>query len=48
MMKIGSVELDNITVLAPLAGITNLPFRLLAKKAGSYDNMAAADTNRCL
>ena len=34
MMKIGSVELDNFTVLAPLAGITNLPFRLLAKEAG--------------
>ncbi|MDM8525839.1 tRNA dihydrouridine synthase DusB [Desulfococcaceae bacterium HSG8] len=33
-MKIGSVSLDNITVLAPLAGITNLPFRLLAKEAG--------------
>ncbi|MGD8447620.1 MAG: tRNA dihydrouridine synthase DusB, partial [Desulfobacterales bacterium] len=33
-MKIGSVLLDNITVLAPLAGITNLPFRLLAKEAG--------------
>jgi len=33
-MKIGSVVLNNITVLAPLAGITNLPFRLLAKEAG--------------
>jgi tRNA-dihydrouridine synthase B len=33
-MKIGSVVLDNITVLAPLAGITTLPFRLLAKAAG--------------
>ncbi len=33
-MKIGSITLDNITVLAPLAGITNLPFRLLAKEAG--------------
>nr|MBC8362206.1 tRNA dihydrouridine synthase DusB [Candidatus Desulfatibia profunda] len=33
-MKIGAVELDNITVLAPLAGITNLPFRLLVKEAG--------------
>jgi len=34
IIKIGAVELDNITVLAPLAGITNLPFRLLAKEAG--------------
>lgn len=33
-MKICSVILDNITVLAPLAGITHLPFRLLAKKEG--------------
>ncbi len=33
-MKIGSVVLDNIMVLAPLAGITNLPFRLLAKASG--------------
>ena len=33
-MKIGSVILDNITILAPLAGITNLPFRLLAKASG--------------
>lgn len=33
-MKIGSLHIDNITVLAPLAGITFLPFRLLAKAAG--------------
>ena len=33
-MKIGSVKLENQTILAPLAGITNLPFRLLAKEAG--------------
>lgn len=33
-MKIGSVVTNNFTVLAPLAGITNLPLRLLAKKAG--------------
>lgn len=33
-MKIGSVNTDNFTVLAPLAGITNLPLRLLAKRAG--------------
>lgn len=33
-MQIGSLPLDNPTVLAPLAGITNLPFRLLARRAG--------------
>ncbi|RPH52804.1 MAG: tRNA dihydrouridine synthase DusB [Desulfobacteraceae bacterium] len=33
-MKIGSLVIDNNTVLAPVAGITNLPFRLMVKKAG--------------
>ena len=33
-MHIGTVKVDNPTVLAPLAGITNLPLRLLAKEAG--------------
>ena len=33
-MKIGTLTLENNVILAPLAGITNLPFRLLAKKAG--------------
>lgn len=33
-MKIGSLQLEDITVLAPLAGITNLPFRLMIKAAG--------------
>ncbi len=33
-MRIGSVALPNITVLAPLAGINHLPFRLLAKSCG--------------
>ena len=33
-MHIGSLTLENNTILAPLAGITNLPFRLLAKEAG--------------
>ena len=33
-MQIGSVTLENRTILAPLAGITNLPFRVLAKEAG--------------
>jgi nifR3 family TIM-barrel protein len=33
-MQIGSVKLDNPFIMAPLAGISNLPFRLLAKKEG--------------
>lgn len=33
-MKIGTIELNIPTVFAPLAGITNLPLRLLAKEAG--------------
>ncbi|MCD4742048.1 MAG: tRNA dihydrouridine synthase DusB [Desulfobacteraceae bacterium] len=33
-MKIGNLELAGRTVLAPLAGITNLPFRLLVKECG--------------
>jgi len=33
-LKIGSLVLDNSVILAPLAGITSLPFRLLAKEAG--------------
>lgn len=33
-MKIGSIDLKNQTVLAPLAGITNLPFRLIIKEHG--------------
>jgi len=33
-MKIGNIQLESPTVFAPLAGITNLPLRLLAKEAG--------------
>ena len=33
-MKIGSLAIENNTVLAPVAGITNLPFRLMVKRAG--------------
>ncbi len=32
-MKIGTLQIDNAVILAPLAGITSLPFRLLAKEA---------------
>lgn len=33
-MQIGNLTLENKVILAPLAGITNLPFRLLAREAG--------------
>jgi len=33
-VKFGKLMLDNPVILAPLAGITNLPFRLMAKDAG--------------
>ena len=33
-LKIGSVELENNIILAPMAGITDLPFRVICKKFG--------------
>ncbi len=33
-MQIGNLKLANPLILAPMAGITNLPFRLLAKEHG--------------
>lgn len=34
-LKIGNVELENRYVLAPMAGVTDLPFRLLCKEQGA-------------
>ena len=31
-LKIGNVKLENNFLLAPMAGITNLPFRRITKK----------------
>ncbi|MDP2645783.1 MAG: tRNA dihydrouridine synthase DusB [Desulfobacterales bacterium] len=45
-MKIGTIHLSNPTVLAPLAGVSNLPFRLLARQAGCalvYSEMISAN-----
>lgn len=34
-LKIGNVELENNIILAPMAGITDLPFRILCKEQGA-------------
>ena len=44
-MKIGSVTLENNIILAPMAGVTDLPFRLLCKEQGCglvYSEMVSA------
>jgi tRNA-dihydrouridine synthase B len=45
-MRIGPLKLENTAVLAPLAGITDLPFRLLVKQYGCalvYSEMISAN-----
>jgi tRNA-dihydrouridine synthase B len=34
-LKIGSVTLDNLVVLAPMSGVTDMPFRRLVKRGGA-------------
>ena len=34
-LKIGNVTLENNLILAPMAGVTDLPFRLLCKEQGA-------------
>ena len=44
-LKIGDVELENNILLAPMAGITDLPFRMMTKKYGAglvYTEMVSA------
>ena len=33
-LRIGNVELENNLILAPMAGVTDLPFRLLCREQG--------------
>lgn len=35
MLKIGNVNIDNPTILAPMAGVCNPPFRKIAKRLGA-------------
>ena len=44
-LKIGEVELENNIILAPMAGITDLPFRIMCKNYGAgltFTEMASA------
>lgn len=34
-LKIGNIELENNIILAPMAGVTDLPFRVICKKYGN-------------
>ena len=34
-LQIGDVQLENNLILAPMAGVTDLPFRLLCKEQGA-------------
>ena len=45
ILRIGNVETDNNMFLAPMAGITDLPFRLICKENGAglvYSEMVSA------
>ena len=34
-LKIGNIELENNLILAPMAGVTNRPFRMICKQVGN-------------
>ena len=33
-LKIGNVELENNVILAPMAGVTDMPYRILCREQG--------------
>ena len=35
MLKIGNITLESNIILAPMAGVTDLPFRLLCREQGA-------------
>ena len=44
-LKIGTLELENNIMLAPMAGITDLPFRIICKNYGvglTFTEMASS------
>lgn len=45
MLKIGNIELDNNVILAPMAGVTDMPYRIICKEFGAglvYSEMISA------
>jgi len=43
-LTIGNVTLDNCYILGPMAGVTDLPFRLLCKEQGAGDGQRERDS----
>ena len=46
MLKIGKIKISSPIILAPMAGVTDLPFRLICKKFGAslmYTEFVSAD-----
>lgn len=48
MFKIGSLNLKSNIILAPMAGITDLPFRMLSRKFGCQTTFVEMINCRCL